>query len=61
LPATTTRIEAMPITSAARTVSPSATPRTNADASWSSPSASVEKPKTFGSWLTITVSAIPLR
>jgi hypothetical protein len=54
-------IEAIPIASAAPTVSPSANPRTNADASSTSPDASVENPKTLGSWLTITVSAMPLR
>ena len=44
---------------AARIVSPSATPWTNARASGISPSASTENPNSLGSWLTSTVRAIP--
>jgi hypothetical protein len=40
-------------------VSPSATPRAKARASAITPSASTEKPNSFGSWLSSTVSAIP--
>ena len=40
-------------------VSPSATPRTKAWASGTTPLASVEKPKSLGSWLSSTVRAIP--
>ena len=60
-PTITMAIEAIPIATAAPTVFPSANPRTKADTSSTSPSASVENPKTLGSWLTITVSAMPLR
>ena len=42
-------------------VSPSATPWTKATVSGRSPSASVEKPNSFGSWPTKTVRAMPLR
>jgi hypothetical protein len=45
--------------SAAPFVSPSTTPRTRARASGITPSASMEKPKSLGTWLTSTVSAIP--
>ena len=54
----TTR-QATPMISAAVFVSPSTTPRTKARASGITPSASMEKPKSFGSWLSSTVSAIP--
>jgi hypothetical protein len=51
--------QATPMTSAARLVSPSATPRSKARVSGITPSASTEKPKSLGSWLSSTVSAIP--
>jgi len=47
------------MTSAARLVSPSATPPTKARTSGITPSASTEKPKSLGSWLSSTVSAMP--
>jgi hypothetical protein len=45
--------------SAAVFVSPSTTPRTKARASGITPSTSMEKPKSLGTWLNSTVSAIP--
>ena len=48
-----------PIASAAVTVSPSATPLTNALASAMNPSASVENPNSLGSWPTRIVMASP--
>jgi hypothetical protein len=47
------------MTSATVFVSPPATPRAKARASGTTPWASVEKPKSLGSWLSSTVSAIP--
>ena len=48
-----------PMAAAAGTASPAARPWTNACASATSPSASVEKPNSFGSWPTKIVRARP--
>jgi hypothetical protein len=59
LQARITARQATPMISAVRLVSPSATPPTKARASGITPSASTEKPKSLGSWLSSTVSAMP--
>ena len=53
--------DATPTTSAGTTVAPSRRPRTNASTSSYTPVAVVVKPNSFGSWLTSTTTAIPLR
>ncbi len=58
---TMTTMQATPMARSAGLVSPSATPWTKACVSATSPSASIEKPKSFGSCPTRTVSAMPSR
>ena len=52
-------IPAIPTVAAAATALPSASPETNAAASWISPSASILNPNSLGSWPTRMVSARP--
>ena len=56
-----TAMQPRPMTSAVGSASPSATPRPQARSSGQKPSASMEKPNSFGSWLTTTMMAMPLR
>lgn len=50
-----------PMASAVALVAPPARPSTNARISSNTPRASVVNPNSFGSWLTNTTTAMPLR